>query len=266
MSGQSALFLGEVMHMRVRPRRHRLHYRVFSLLLDFDELHATSVASRLFGYNRRAMLSFWDADHGDGSAGGLRIWIEARLREAGRLEEGMSIRVLCYPRILGYVFNPLTVYFCYASGGALRAILYEVCNTFGERHTYVIPVEDGTTGPVRQGCAKELYVSPFTPMSCFYRFHIEPPGNNVLVRIDESDAEGLLLVASFSGQREPLSDRALLRALFHYPLMTIKVTVGIHWEALRIWWKGIPVHSHRAAASRVATTIVAGKISGHQHS
>lgn len=263
MSGQSALFLGEVMHMRMRPRRHRLRYRVFSLLLDFDELEAASASSRLFGYNRQALLSFWDADHGDGSAGGLRGWVEARLHEAGRLEEDMSIRVLCYPRILGYVFNPLTVYFCYASSGALRAILYEVCNTFGERHTYVIPVEHGATGPVRQGCAKELYVSPFLPMSCFYRFHIEPPGDAVLVRIHESDAEGPLLVASFSGRREPLTDRALLRALFRYPLMTLKVTAGIHWEALRIWWKGIPVHRHRTAASKVATTIVTGQLSGH---
>jgi len=264
MSGQSALFLGDVMHVRARPRRHRLHYRVFSLLLDFDELQDVSAASCLLGYNRRAVLSFWDADHGDGSAGGLRAWVEAQLHAAGGWEENMSIRVLCYPRIFGYVFNPLTVYFCYASSGPLRAILYEVCNTFGERHTYVIPVEDGGRGTVRQGCAKELYVSPFMPMSCFYRFQIKPPGDKVLVRIDESDADGPLLVASFSGRREPLSDRALLRALFRYPLMTLKVTVGIHWEALRIWWKGVPVHRHRAAANRVATTS-AGNIPGHRH-
>ena len=265
MSGQSALFLGEVIHVRARPRRHRLRYRVFSLLLDFDELPAISASSWLLGYNRRAVLSFWDVDHGDGSDGGLRDWIDARLRETGRLEDGMSTRVLCYPRIFGYVFNPLTVYFCYASDGQLRVILYEVCNTFRERHTYVIPVEDGATGAVRQGCAKKLYVSPFMPMSCFYRFSIEPPGEKVVVRIDESDADGPLLVASFAGRREPLSDRALLRALMRYPLMTLKVAVGIHWEALRIWWKGIPVHRHRPAANRVATTIVADGISGHRH-
>ena len=266
MTGQSALFLGEVMHMRVRPRRHRFRYRVFSLLLDLDELDVLSATSRLFGYNRRALLSFWDADHGDGSPGGLRAWVEARLRQAGRLEPGMRIRVLCYPRILGYVFNPLTVYFCYAPDGELRAMLYEVCNTFGERHTYVIPVVHSASGPVRQGCAKELYVSPFMPMACFYRFHIEPPDDRVLLRIDESDADGRLLVASFSGRRKALSDRALLRALIRYPLMTLKVTAGIHWEALRIWRKGIPVHRHHAAASRVATTIVAGEISGPYHS
>lgn len=266
MSGQSALFHGDVIHVRTRPRRHRLKYRVFSLLLDFDELETLSATSWLFGYNRRAILSFWDADHGSGSPDDLREWINNRLREAGRWEDDMSVRVLCYPRILGYVFNPLTVYFCHASSGALRAILYEVCNTFGERHTYVIPVENGATEPVRQSCAKELYVSPFTPMSCFYQFHIEPPGERVLVRIDESDGDGPLLVASFSGHRESMSDRAFVRALIRYPLMTFKVTVGIHWEALRIWLKGIPVHRHHAAANRVAATIVTKNNPGSKNS
>lgn len=256
MSGRSAIFPGEVIHVRLRPRRHSLRYRVFSLLLDFDELRELSAASWLFGYNRRALLSFWDIDHGDESPGGLRNWVETRLRDAGRLEQGMSIRVLCYPRILGYVFNPLTVYFCYTAGGALRAVLYEVCNTFGERHTYVIAVADDETSPVRHGCAKELYVSPFLPMACFYRFHIEPPGEAVLVRIDESDADGPLLVASFAGKRQPMTDRTLLGALLRYPLMTLKVTAGIHWEALRIWRKGVPIHRHQAAARPIASTIV----------
>lgn len=265
MNGASGIFLGEVMHARSRPRRHRLRYRVFSLLLDLAELPARSEASWLLGYNRRAVLSFWDADHGDGSAHGLRDWIEARVHETGWTDTGgMSVRALCYPRIFGYVFNPLTVYFCYAADGGLKVILYEVCNTFGERHTYVIPVDQGTDGAVKQGCAKELYVSPFMPMSCFYRFHIEPPGERVLVRIDESDAEGLLLVAAFSGRREPLTDRNLLLALLRYPLMTLKVTAGIHWEALRIWWKGIPFHRHNAAASRTATTIVGRPVSARE--
>ncbi len=265
MNDASALFLGEVMHERLRPRRHRLRYKVFSLLLDLDWLKARSEASWVLGYNRAALLSFWDRDHGDGSADGLRDWIEARLHETGWSDtEGMSIRVLCYPRILGYVFNPLTVYFCHAADGTLKVILYEVCNTFGERHTYVIPVEPGSAGAVRQECAKELYVSPFMPMACFYRFHIEPPAEKVLVRIDESDEEGLLLVAAFSGKREPLSDRTLLLALLRYPLMTLKVTAGIHWEALRIWWKGIPFHRHQAVANRTATTIVGRPAPAHE--
>lgn len=259
MNTGSALFHGEVMHVRTRPRRHRLHYRVFSVLLDFDELEALSSRSRLFGYNRRAPLSFWDADHGDGSVTGLRRWVADKLRQAGSYEDGMKIRLLCYPRIFGYVFNPLTVYFCYSPSGVLRSILYEVCNTFGERHTYVIPVEEGAIGPVRQGCAKELYVSPFMPMTCFYQFHIEPPSDKVVVRIDESDADGPLLVASFAGRRVPFSDRAMLGALLKYPLMTMKVTAGIHWEALRIWWKGMPVYRHQPAPIRIGTTIISNE-------
>ncbi|WP_256477870.1 DUF1365 domain-containing protein [Aurantimonas marianensis] len=253
---QSAIFLGEVMHQRVRPRRHGLRYRVFSMLLDLDELSALDASSWLFGYNRRAALSFWDADHGDGRAGALRDWVNAHLSRSGCFEEGMRIGVLCYPRMFGYVFNPLTVYFCHAPDGELRAILYEVSNTFGERHTYVIAVDDDAKGIVRHSCAKELYVSPFIPMTCRYRFHIEPPGENVVIRIDETDADGLLLIASFAGSRRSFCDRSLLGALLLYPLMTLKVTVGIHWEAARLWKKGVPLHRHRAAATPIASTIV----------
>ncbi len=257
MTGQSALFLGEVMHQRVRPRRHGLRYRVFSMLLDLDELPSLEASSRLFGYNCWAVLSFWDADHGDGRAGTLRDWVNAHLSRSGCFEQGMRIGVLCYPRMFGYVFNPLTVYFCHAADGELRAILYEVSNTFGERHTYVIPAAVDADGFVRQDCAKALYVSPFLPMACHYRFKIAPPAETVTIRIDESDAEGPLLVAAFTGARRPFSDRALIGALLRYPLMTLKVTAGIHWEAARLWKKGVPVHRHRAAPGPVASTIVA---------
>ncbi|QPC88612.1 DUF1365 family protein [Mesorhizobium sp. NBSH29] len=256
MERRSALYAGTVMHSRSRPKRHKFSYRVFSLLLDLDELPAISASSRLMGHNRPSVLSFHDADHGDGVEGGLRAWIERQLRRAGEFEHAMRIEVLCYPRIFGYVFNPLTVYFCHAPGGGLRAILYEVCNTFGERHTYVIPVAEGAHGPVRQACAKELYVSPFMPMDCHYQFHIEPPERKVLIRIDESDADGPLLVASFSGERQPLTDRAMLGALIRHPLMTLKVSAGIHWEALKIWKKGVPFHAHKTATQRVGSTIV----------
>jgi DUF1365 family protein len=164
------------------------------------------------------------------------------------------IAMLCYPRIFGYVFNPLTVYFC-SDGETLKAILYEVHNTFGERRTYAIRVAPGANA-VEQSCAKELYVSPFVPMDCVYRFHIEPPGERVVVAIDETDTEGPLLRASFAGTRQPLTDDSLLRALFAYPLMTLKVTAAIHWEALKLWAKGVPVFRHRAAAARIATTVV----------
>ena len=167
---------------------------------------------------------------------------------------GARIELVCYPRILGFVFNPLSVYFCRDAADALGAVIYEVTNTFGERRTYVIR-PDGQV-PITHSCAKELYVSPFVPMDCIYEFHIAPPDEKVLVRINETDADGLLLVASFAGKRQELSDGALLRALFAYPLMTVKVTAAIHWEALRLWLKGVKPFRHRPADHRIATTIV----------
>ncbi|WP_375450676.1 DUF1365 domain-containing protein [uncultured Devosia sp.] len=255
---RSAIYAGHVVHTRLRPRRHSLHYRVFSLLLDLDELPALGRLSRLFGVNRHGIFSFWETDHGDGRAGGLRAWVEAQLAAAGIAMGRPGISMLCYPRMFGYVFNPLTVYFCSDAEGRLRAILYEVCNTFGERHTYVIRAgQDG--GAVEHSCAKAMYVSPFVPMDCDYHFHIEPPGERVLVRIDETDGEGLLLRAAFAGERQPLSGAALGRALLAYPLMTLKIMGAIHWEALKLWRKGVPLFRHKAAATRFASSVVREK-------
>ena len=259
MNGNTALYIGKVMHARQRPRKHALTYRVFSLLLDLDELPRHSATMRLFGYNRSALFSFWDKDHGDGREGGLGDWVKRQLLKAGIEGDDLRIRILCYPRILGYVFNPLTVYFCYAPDGGLRAILYEVCNTFHERHTYVIPVDEGTPGTVRQSCAKELYVSPFIEMECSYNFRIVPPDERVLIAINETDAQGPLLVATFTGSRREFSDWQLFKTFFQYPLMTLKVMAGIHWEALRLWAKGVPVYPHKPASSPVGSTIIKSK-------
>jgi DUF1365 family protein len=249
----SALYAGQVVHRRLRPKRHKLSYRVFSLLLDLDEIGELSRSLRLFGHNRAAVFSFHDSDHGDGN-GDLAGWVNAQLDAAGITLGSPRIRMLCYPRIFGYVFNPLTVWFC-SDGEELRAILYEVHNTFHERRTYVIRVAPGANA-IEQRCAKELYVSPFVPMECAYTFHILPPDEKVVVSIDETDGEGLLLKASFAGSRQPMTDATLARALFAYPLMTLKVWGAIHWEALKLWRKGVPVFRHRAAPARVATTIV----------
>ncbi|WP_026379154.1 DUF1365 domain-containing protein [Afifella pfennigii] len=254
MSDASAFYAGTVVHTRLKPRRHRLSYRVFSLLVDLDELPALDKKLRLFGHDRRAVFSFFEADHGDGQPGRLKAWVRERLEEAD-IETGGPVRVLVYPRLFGYVFNPLTVYFCHAASGRLAGILYEVSNTFGERRTYVIPVA-GEGRTVEQACDKLLYVSPFIPMECRYRFTVEPPGERVSVRIGEEDEEGPLLVAAFTGARRPLSDAVLARALIAYPLMTLKVIGAIHFEALRLWWKGVPVFRHAPAPERIATTIV----------
>ena len=240
MSLNSAIYTGLVVHQRTRPRAHRLSYRVFSLLIDLDELDALRSGLRRLGINRPALLSFHEKDHGDG--GSLRDWVGAQVRKAGIAADG-PIRMLTYPRMFGYVFNPLTVYFCHGADGRLVAILYEVANTFGERHAYVLPA-DGATDTVRHECAKDFYVSPFMPMECRYNFAIRPPGDAVQVLINEDDAEGLLLTASFTGRRSELTDGALLKAVLSHPLMTLKVTAGIYLEAVKLVFKGMPVFAH----------------------
>jgi len=256
MTETSALYLGDVVHRRHRPAMHRLRYRVFSLLLDLDDLAGLDRRLRLFGHNRAAAVGFRDSDHGTGEAGALRDWVEGHLESAGLETGDIRIRILCYPRIFGYVFNPITVYFCETRDGRLLAILYEVCNTFHERHTYVIPVADGTQLTVRHACKKELYVSPFVPMDCTYHFRIGRPGDAVMIAINESDETGPLLYASFVGVRRPLTDATLLKALVALPLMTLKIMAGIHWEALKLWLKGVPVHRHKPSLQRRASSLV----------
>jgi DUF1365 family protein len=234
----SGLYLGAVTHRRFKPRRHSLRYRLFMLLLDLDELEALDRERRLFGYHRRALLSFHDADHGDGSGAPLRPQIERRLEAAG-LPVGGPIRILCLPRVLGFVFNPLSEIYCHAPDGRLVAIVHQVTNTFGERHSYLLPVEEADGAAVRQGCGKRFYVSPFMDMDLAYDFRIVPPGERVSTAIRVRDADGPVLSAAFSGERRPMTDANLLEAWLGHPLVTFKVVAAIHWEALRLWLKGV---------------------------
>ena len=255
MTHNSAIFRGTVVHERLRPKRHRLQYNVFTLLIDLEELPKLNRLGALFGYNRPAILSFYDKDHGPTTGTALRPWVEARLREAGIEPDGGTIKLLCYPRILGYVFNPLSVYFCYRANGGLNAILYEVCNTFDERHVYVIRVDVGDHAVIKQSCKKMLYVSPFMEMSTTYHFRIVPPGDQLNIAIRQEDAEGLLFTAGFSGARTPLTSRTLARCLIAFPFLTIKVIAAIHWEALLLWTKGLRVFPHTPAARPVDSSV-----------
>ncbi|WP_367716047.1 DUF1365 family protein [Nitratireductor sp. GISD-1A_MAKvit] len=256
MSWSSAIYSGQVVHTRHAPRVHRLRYRVFSLELDLDELPALSSSLRLFGHNRTALFSFHESDHGDGEKDGLRRWVDRQMRAAGLDPASMRVSLLCYPRILGYVFNPLSVYFCRDKSGVVRLILYEVCNTFRERHTYVLPA--GTAGQkhVTHSCDKALYVSPFLSMNCRYDFRILPPGEKVGITINETENGSPVMFAAFTGKRVELSDRALLRLFLTHPLMTLKITAGIHFEAMRLWLKGVRFHRHEPASTRISQTIV----------
>ena len=240
MTVRSSLYTGSVMHRRLHPRRHRFRYRAFWLLLDLDELDALPRQLRWFSYNRPNVFSLYDRDHGDGSATPLRAQIAARLRDADIDIAGGRIDLLCMPRTLGYCFNPLSIFFCYRADGALAALIYQVHNTFSERHSYVIRVErDG--GSLRQRCRKLFYVSPFLDMDMRYDFRIEGPDERLVVGICASSSAGPMLSAVLSGDRQPLSDRALRRVFLTIPAVTLKVVAAIHWEAVRLWAKRIGV-------------------------
>ncbi|MGN6148725.1 MAG: DUF1365 domain-containing protein, partial [Rhizomicrobium sp.] len=239
-SDMNAIYNGVVRHTRISPTQHSFRYRVFSLLLDLAEIDAYAKSSKLFAHNGNGMVSFHDDDHGDGRP--LRDWIRAMLQEAN-IEADGRIEVLCYPRLWGFVFNPLSVWFCHRADESLAAIIYEVHNTFGERHTYVLPVT-ASDGPIKQTCSKNFYVSPFLSMNCSYQFHIERPGETVLIAIRESECGSPALNAMFSGERQRLSDRNLALAVLRHPLMTLKVFAAIHLEAMRLWLKRVPSHAH----------------------
>jgi DUF1365 family protein len=235
----STIYVGHVMHRRLRPLSHRLNYRVFSLYLDLDELPDLHRCLRLFSHNRFNLFSLYDRDFGTRDGGPLRPWVEAAMARGGVDLAGGSVRMLCFPRILGYAFNPLTMFFGYGRDGRLVGVLYAVANTFGERHSYMFPVEGGGgPAPLRHGCGKHFYVSPFMPMRSWYRFRLKPPTETYDLLIRQSVDEGEILVASHRARRVELSDRNLLRAFLTHPLLTLKVMAGIHWEALKLWRRG----------------------------
>ncbi|NWG70868.1 MAG: DUF1365 domain-containing protein [Parvularculaceae bacterium] len=231
----AALYHGVVAHRRRRPVEHRLAYRVFSLLVDLDRLDAVDRACRWFSRNRFNLFSFFDRDHGDGSAD-LVSYTRKMLRTHGFSGSG-RILLLCYPRILGYVFNPLSVYYCHDTDDRLEAVLYEVRNTFGGKHGYLIAADGSDV--IRQKAAKRFHVSPFIDMAATYHFRLSRPGERLALAIREDDAEGPLLDATFAGRAEAVSDRALLSAFFRYPLMTVKVIAAIHFEAAKLFAKGM---------------------------
>lgn len=250
----SSLYFGRVMHHRLRPFRHRFTYRVFSIWLDIDRIAETASRLRLFSHNRFNLFGFHDKDHGCRDGAALRPWVEELLARDGIDLEGGRISILCYPRILGYVFNPLSVFFCHDAADRLRAIIYEVKNTFGEQHCYVLPLSVGANeARVRQGCDKHFYVSPFIGMQADYRFMIRPPAEDLSIVIRQSVPRGPQLIASMTGRRADLRDATLLKAFCQYPLMTLKIISAIHWEALWIWLKGATYHGRPPAPDREAS-------------
>lgn len=246
----SSLYSGWVTHHRLRPKVHRLRYRVFWMLLDLDELDGLSRKLKLFSRNRFNLASFFDRDHGDGSDVSLRQQAEALLRAAGCDAAGLRIKLFCMPRILGYGFNPLSVYFCYRQDGSLAAIIYQVHNTFGERHSYVLPVDDAADIIV-QRCDKDFFVSPFLGMDMSYDFRVQPPAERISVAIQGKERDQPVISATLAGQRSDLTDAMILKAFVSHPLLTLKVTTSIYWHALRMVLRGFRIEKHEPAVRRV---------------
>ncbi len=247
---QSCLYLGEVVHKRLAPVRHQLRYRVFNLFIDVDALPELARRSRLFGYNRFNLLGISDRDHGAGDGRPIRKHLENLARSVKGGAEVTRFFMFCYPRVLGYVFNPLTVYYGYDATGALRLMIYEVNNTFGGRKSYVIPMAGG----LHQKAGKTFYVSPFNAVEGEYGFHLALPDERLSIGITLTTPLGPTLKAYFSGERRPLTDANLLRLFFGLPLQSFRIIGAIYWQALKLWRKGLRIQPRPAKAAPLELT------------
>ena len=231
----SCIYNGEVNHTRFKPVKHFLNYKTFSLFIDLDEIEQLDKSISIFSHNKFNIFSFYNKDHGDRDGSCLKKWVISNLKKY-KIEGNISkIKILCYPRIFGYVFNPLSIFYCYENE-KLKSIFYEVKNTFNEQHTYIFKIKDGEE--IKQKCKKKFYVSPFMDMETFYNFKLINPNQRLSVMIKQTDAEGTVLTATQTGDKKEFNFKQLLINFFRYPLMTLKIISSIHFEALLLWKKG----------------------------
>jgi hypothetical protein len=233
----SSIYNGTVIHKRFKPKIHFFKYKVFSLLIDLSELDILDKKINFFSYNKFNLISFFDKDHGERDGSSLIKWVKKNLRDNQINSENISIKLLCYPRILGYVFNPLSVFYVYNNDEKLISILYEVKNTFGEQHTYIFKVENNNL--LQHNCVKKFHVSPFIEMDCNYFFRILKPAEKISVIIDQYQSNEKILYASQDGKRTEFTSSELIKSYLKHPLMTFKIISAIHFEAFKLWAKGI---------------------------
>tara|TARA_B100000579_G_scaffold205334_1_gene167819 strand:- start:82 stop:843 length:762 start_codon:yes stop_codon:yes gene_type:complete len=231
----SFIYNGEVLHTRFKPVKHFLKYKTFSIYIDLDDLEKLDKSNLFFSYNKFNIYSFYNKDHGNRDGNPLKKWVLNKLKRFKIDKNINKIKLLCYPRIFGYVFNPLSIFYCYENK-KLKAIFYEVKNTFNEQHTYIFKVNKNNK--IEQTCKKKFYVSPFMDMETSYNFKLLQPSKKLFVSIKQSDKNGQVLTAVQTGLRKNFNSKQLMINLIKYPLMTIKIITAIHFEAFLLWKKG----------------------------
>ena len=243
---EAALLPGHVMHRRLHGPDYRFRYRVVSALFDIDRVEDLARNRRWFSLDRFNLFSLHTRDHGRRDGTPWRPWVEARLREGGLEPDGGAILLQATPRVLGHAFNPLSIWYCHHIDGRLQAVLLEVRNTFGQHHHYLLPAGDSAGGMLRGEKDKVFHVSPFIDMDARYAFAVTAPelreGSSMRVAIREYQDDRLLLVATQNGHVRPMTDAALLLQWARMPWMTLQVLFLIHWQALKIWWRGGRYH------------------------
>ena len=257
---ESCLYEGVVRHVRLAPVRHAFAYRLAFLYLDLAELPQVFAGSRLFGVERAAPAAFRRADHFGDPRTPLDDCVRGLVEDRTGRRPGGPIRLLTLPRVLGRAFNPISLYFCWDRAGAqLDAIVAEVTNTpWRERHCYVLDAARLPAGPtLRFRSVKALHVSPFLGMDYTYAWRIRAPGRTLAVSVENERAGERPFRATLALERRAVTPASLRRALARQLLAPARVVAAIHWEALRLWWKGVPVHAHPAAGESLARATLA---------
>ena len=235
---ETCIYKGIITHRRFKPKRHFFSYKTFSIMFDLDELNELENKISIFSLNKFNIFSFYNKDHGKRDGSDLKKWVIQNLKRFNSDLNVSKIKLLCFPRIFGYVFNPLSIFYCYDKNLTLRAILYEVKNTFNEQHTYFFKVDDNKK-IITQNCNKKFYVSPFIEMNTYYNFRLTDPKETLSIYIKQTDKRGTILTACQIGKKEKISTKKLLINFLKHPLMTIKIIIAIHFEALKLWRKGV---------------------------
>ena len=240
----SCLYECIVFHRRIEPKRHEFRYKVFYALIDLDELELIGERLKLLTVNRPGLYGFYEKDHISRGSSSIRENISRYLETQGIKTPLGRIRLLTLPRILGYVFNPISIYFCDDLNGNPLTSVAEVGNTFGEWKPYLVPLTDG--GTFHNRVVKYFYVSPFSDLDLEFDFRFRLPGERLQIEIDDYRGETRELMSTLSGKILPLTDGNLLLFSFKYPFLTLQVIFGIHWHALRLWIMGLRAHRKEA--------------------